>query len=245
MAAPLAPSAAPAPEAPPRRPGRVAIWVGLVLIAVGIVGGTVLVAVGARSVVTGVDDLQRVPASGGTVELDAGGSIEVYGERDVAASAPKTFSSSSTSGPVPEIQLAITDPSGETVVVEPVAGSQEYQYGGHWGTRIGRIQAPESGTYTVEVVGGIDAGRYDTIALGDRVRPTGLWLVVGGVLGGVLLVLVGGIVAIVGAVIRSRAKRRGAAGPVPPGASGPAGGWVPPPGSPPVAPPPPSGPTRF
>ena len=192
-----------------RRPGGTGIWVGVGLVLAGIVVGIALVVVGARSVVTGVTDLERVPiAEGGTVEIDRTGAMEVYAERDVAGSAPTTFSSSTSGGPVPQVDVVIRDPDGDPVPIRPVPGSEEYQSDGHWGARIGRIDADQTGTYTVEVEGGADESPYDTIAVGDSVNPRGLWMVVGGILGGALVVLIGLVVIIVSAVKRSRAAKR-------------------------------------
>jgi len=211
--------------------GKAGIWVGIALVVVGVLGGIGLVVAGARSVVTGVEELERVPIDGGTIDLDGAGTVDVYGERNVAGSAPTTFSSSTSGGPVPDIDVVITGPDGEEAPIRPVPGSEEYHSDGHWGTRIGRLDADRPGIYTVEVVGGADAARYDTIAVGDSIRPQGLWLIVAGVLGGGLVVLVGIIVIIVSAVKRGRARKRSLQGswPNPPGTPGP-----PPPGWPPV-----------
>ncbi|MGN6695430.1 MAG: hypothetical protein ACTHN0_14735, partial [Aquihabitans sp.] len=68
------------------------------LIVLGMVGGVVLIVVGVRSPVAGVADLERVPIEDGTVEVEEAGTVTVYGERDVADSAPETFSSSTSGG---------------------------------------------------------------------------------------------------------------------------------------------------
>lgn len=223
---------------PPRRRGRAAIWFGAVLIALGIVGGVGLVVAGARTIVTGVDALERVPIDGGgSVEIDGAKTVTVYGERDVRSSAPTTYRSSTSGGPVPEIDVTMIDGAGVEVPVRFVPGSQEYQSDGHWGTRIGKFDAPAAGTYTVRIDGGPDVDRYDSIAVGDIEAP-GLVLVAVGILGGGLVVLAGLIVLIVGLIRRSRAKRGPQVGPAfPPGP-----GWAVPPGPPP---PPPAGPSTF
>ncbi|HWJ62536.1 MAG TPA: hypothetical protein VNS19_11240 [Acidimicrobiales bacterium] len=227
MSQPAAPPPPP-PTAPARRPGRLGTWVGLGLILLGIVGGIALIVVGARSVVVGVEELQRVPvASGGTIEVTEPGPVKVYAEREVSESAAKSFSSSSSGGPVPDVELSITDPDGIPVAITRVRGSEEYQSDGWWGTRIGRFEAGQAGTYTVEVVGGDDVQLYDGIAVGDSVQARGLWLILMGVLGGAFLVFVGVVVLIISLVRRSRAKRRHQG--IASGPSYPPPGYAPPP----------------
>ncbi|MGN6693165.1 MAG: hypothetical protein ACTHN0_03230, partial [Aquihabitans sp.] len=132
--------------------------------------------------------------------------------------------SSTSGGPVPQIDVTIIGPGGQAVALEPVAGSEEYQSGGHWGTRIGRFDAARPGTYAVTVAGGADVSGYDGIAVGD-VHPKGLWLIVAGVLGGGFVALVGLLVVILSAIRRGRAIKRArqAAAPYPGGPVPPAG----------------------
>lgn len=234
-AMPTSPPPGPTTAPAAKRRGRAAIWLGAVLIAVGIVGGIGLVVAGARSVVTGVDELERVPIEGGTVEIDGAKTVTVYAERDVRSSAPTTYESSSSGGPVPEVDVTMVDGAGVEVPVRFVPGSEQYQSDGHWGTRIGKFDAPAAGTYTVRIDGGPDVERYDSVAVGG-IEATGLVLIVVGILGGGFVVLVGLVLLIVGLVRRSRSKRPPpVSGAFPPGA-----GWAVPPG-----PPPPTGPTAF
>lgn len=229
---PPPPPPSPGPAGGPKAGGKAGIWIGIVLVIVGMVGGVVLIVSGVRSPVTGVAELERVPVGGGSMEIEEAGTVTVYGERGVPGSAPKTFSSSTSGGPVPEIDVSIVGPGGEAIAIEPVAGSEEYQSDGHWGTRIGRFEANRAGTYTVAVVGGTDVRRYDTIAVGD-VDPQGVWLIVAGVLGGGFVAVVGLVLVIVSAIRRGRAIRRARQGSWPdPGAPGP----PPPPSGWPVAP---------
>lgn len=247
-----APAAPPTPLAP--KTGRAGIVIGIVLLVVGIVGGIALVVAGAQGLVRGVDDLERVPISGGIVEVDEAGPVKVYAERDVSRDAAASYSSSSSGGPVPDVDIVVTGATGEPIPVERVDGSEEYQDVGHWGTRVGRFDAPEAGTYAVVVTGGDDVGRYDTIAVGNDISASGLWMLVAGILGGGFLVVVGAIVLTVSLIRRGRARKRAQHPPSYPPSGYPPPGYGPPvqPGSgayppgppPPGARPPAAGPTQ-
>lgn len=247
QAAPVPPPAAPAPAKPK---GAIGIWIGILLIIGGIVLGIALVVAGARSLLSGFDDLQRVPIDGGgVVRIDEAGTQTIYAERP-SSQGGSSFSTNTFSGFGPSIAVRVIGPGGDDITVNSGGSTETYTYNGREGVKIGSFYAPVEGTYRI-VTRNQDStttgGSWSTIAVGDALELSGIGAILGGVFGGGLVVVIGLIVVIIFAVRRSRSKKRitqasapypgayGAAGagwPAAPGyapPAGPGGGWVPPP----------------
>ncbi|MCB1039212.1 MAG: hypothetical protein KDA94_06745, partial [Acidimicrobiales bacterium] len=231
-AVPTAPGAY-APPTKPKLPGLAGIWIGSILIVVGIVGGIVLAVVGAVSVFNGIGDLQRVPiARGGTVTLEEAGAVSVYAERP----STQTGSGFNSGGYryVPPVGIIVTGPDGLAVAVHTRSGSTTYYSDGREGTEIARFRAEEPGQYRIETVLRGEPAPYENLAVGNAIDTSGVVGIVGGVLGGGLVVIIGIVVLAVSLVRRGRARRRQTSPPwsSPPMPGGPpvgGPGWAPPP----------------
>ncbi|HRW39058.1 MAG TPA: hypothetical protein P5254_15270 [Aquihabitans sp.] len=238
------------PEA--KLPGLIGIWIGVVLIVAGVVLGIVLAVGGARTIVSGVSDLQRLPIDqGGTVQIDDEGQISVYAER-LTLDRSSGFTTGGTGG-LPPVALSVYGPDGEPVPVAVPGTVERYTWDQHEGVRIATFGAERAGTYEIvpTAVGAI--GGYRTLAVGPALDlGRGIVGILGGIFGGGLVIVIGVVVLIVSSVRRSRARRAttwtpsvgapgGAVGWAPPPVAvpspyGSAAGWAPPP---PSAPPPP------
>jgi hypothetical protein len=220
------------PTAPTKLPGRAGIWIGVVLVIAGIVLGIVLIVNGARTLFDAAGDLQRLPVTGGTVAIDEPGSVSVYAERPDVGS-ETSFSTGTTSTPVPEIAVLVTGPDGGQVSVDGRSGTETYAWDGRAGTLIAEFRADAAGTYELRTVLGDQIAPFDALAVGDAIDIGGVVGIVGGVLGGGVVVVIGIIVIIVSAVRRSRAKRQQQP---PTWGYGPPGGWPAAPAGAPAAP---------
>ncbi len=217
-----------APAVPEKPKGAAGIWIGVVMILVGIVLGIVLVVVGAKSLISGFDDLQRVPIQGGgVVRIEESGTQTIYAERP-STQGGSSFSTNTFSGFGPDVAVQVVGPDGVEVNVSTGGSSETYTYDGREGVSIGSFFASSAGEYRI-VTRGEDSGtgRYTTIAVGHGLELSGIGAILGGVFGGGLVVLIGIIVVIVFAVRRSRSKKRiaQAAAPYPGSYNGPGGGW--------------------
>ncbi len=217
-----------APAEPAKLPGKVGIWIGILLIIGGVVLGVLLVVTSARSLVNGFDELQRIPVrGGGTVEVTSIGTQSIYAERRSVGSGTSFSSGGSTFGYRPDIAVSVTGPDGETVPVAVRQGSETYSNDGRDGVLIASFYAGRQGNYKVTSTPGDGATVYTDLAVGDAINLGGVFGILGGVFGGGLVVLVGIIVLIVSAVRRSGARKRANQQNYPPG--GGAAGWAPPP----------------
>ena len=244
------------PLAPTKPKGAIGLWIGGLLIAVGIVGGILLVVGGVKNISDSVDDMQRVPvADGGTVQLDSTGTYRVFLERPgINDDTALTFQD-----PTPLVR--ITDPDGSPVTVGGAGSFQEtYSINGRDGRKIGAFTARTTGTFRVATITSDGTATRGEIAIAKHGPTTGIFVIVGGVFGGIGVVIVGIIVMIVSGVRRSRSKQAFGGPPgsnwgAPPPlagwgqAPGSPSGWAPPPVAPPGgafpppnAPPPPPGP---
>lgn len=222
QAAPPAPTAPAATEKPK---GAVGIWIGIVLIIAGIVLGIVLVVVGARSLISGFDDLQRVPISGGgVVRIEEPGTQTIYAEQRTSEGG-SSFSSNTSITFAPNVAVRVIGPGGDDIPVDTSSMQETYVYDGYEGVSIGTFRADTAGTYRI-VTQLQDSGPWSTIAVGNGLELSGIGAILGGVFGGGLIVLIGIILVIVFAVRRSRSKKRIAQASAPyPGGYGAAPGW--------------------
>ena len=223
-------AASPAPPSTPaaveKPKGAVGIWIGVLLIVGGIVLGIALVVGGAKSLLSGFDDLQRVPIStGGVVRIEDTGTQTIYAER-ITSSGGTSFSTNTYGVYTPNIALRVTGPDGGEVTVDTGGSTETYTYDGRDGVSIGSFQASTPGEYRIETRaedGGFQP--YSTLAVGSALQWGGIGAILGGVFGGGLVVLVGIILVIVFAVRRSRSKKRIAQASSPYPGAGPGGGW--------------------
>lgn len=239
------PQAAPAPppataaSAPGKPKGAVGIWIGVLLIIGGIILGIVLVVAGARSLINGFDDLERVPIDGGgIVRIEDPGTQTIYAERP-SSQGGSSFSTNTFSGFGPNVAVRVIGPDGVDVPVSTGGATETYTFDGREGVSIGTFDAATDGEYRIVTRnqdGASGVGRYTTIAVGTGLELSGIGAILGGVFGGGLVVLIGIVVVIIFAVRRSRSKKRLAQGSGPyPGAYGaPVAGW---PAAPGYAPP--------
>lgn len=215
------------------RQGPRSIWfvIGGVLIALGVIGGIVVVVIGARQIASTVDDYQRVSAStGGDVFLEDPGTYRIFYEAPGAAD-----------GFVSPPPYDIVDPNGNILAVRSDSTSEDYTFGSREGRKIGKFTAPTAGTYGVRVLRGDGLSLSGPqIAIGKR-GPTGsIFTILGGVFGGLGVAATGGVMLIVAGVKRGRAKRAHLSpapgwgvwpqwGGTQPGWAPPQPGWAPPP----------------
>lgn len=213
-----------APVATEKPKGAVGIWIGVLLIVGGIVLGIALVVGGAKSLLSGFDDLQRVPINGGgVVRIDDTGSQTIYAEK-VSTSGGTSFNTSTYGTYAPDVAVRVIGPDGGDVTVKTPGTTETYTYDGRDGVSIGRFDAATAGEYRI-VTRAEDGGfqPYTTIAVGQGLEWSGIGAILGGVFGGGLVVLIGIILVIVFAVRRSRSKKRIAQASAPYPAPG--GGW--------------------
>lgn len=194
--------------APTTRTGRSGVWVGAVLMVVGIVGGVALMVLGFVHLASVTNDSPQMHVPGTrSFSLDAGEYV-LYGS-----------DSGTTIGDV-----TVTGPSGDTLATSTIYSLQTLTVDGRSHVGFARFQAPTSGQYQFAVVdrSGTVAPTATMIVGPSAFGLVGatLALVFGGLLGGGLVFLAGLIVLIVALVRRSRAKRSALAGP-PPGYGGP------------------------
>lgn len=191
----MAPWGGPAQPFPPSseiRPSTAWYWiaagVGLVCLLVGIV----LIVRTAITFVDKIDDFQRVDVPGtATVQLDEG-SYTVYAEDGFFGE----FAVSCA-------DIEIRDPRERTVELRPYSSRVTYDSSGHEGVARCSFRADAAGIYRVSA-----SRASGTIAIGPGLGA-GL---VGGAVGGILLMVAGGLFAlvtiIVTAVRRGNARRR-------------------------------------
>lgn len=191
----MAPWGGPAQPFPPSseiRPSTAWYWiaagVGLVCLLVGIV----LIVRTAITFVDKIDDFQRVDVPGtATIQLDEG-SYTVYAEDGFFGEFAVSCS-----------DIEIRDPRERTVELRPYSSRVTYDSSGHEGVARCSFRADAAGIYRVSA-----SRASGTIAIGPGLGA-GL---VGGAVGGILLMVAGGLFAlvtiIVTAVRRGNARRR-------------------------------------
>lgn len=198
---------------------------GGVLMAVGVIGGIVILVVGVLRSFSKVEDFDRVAVPGeGVVTLESG-SYTVYHEF------PGAYDG--VSGP--RVEVALTAPDGSDVDLGRYAADVTYEWDRYEGAALYSFRADTDGDYQVSVDGAGDA-----IAIGEGIGSE----LAGGLLGGLgfgFVAFVSGLViVIVTAVKRGRRKREqfyGSYGSAPgPTWGAPPPGGYPPPG--PLSPPP-------
>ncbi len=228
-----------------RQPGKAGLWVGAILLVVGIFGGFGLILVGALDIVRGLVDAPGV-AIGESEELQLSAQrYELY-----------LFSEGGGTLPTSNPTVTVSPSGGDEVAVGPPtpgadAGSSAFR-------SIGTFTIDEAGTYDVAVADIDGTSSAVTVRVGQDfnslVESSGVWILAGLVVGATGFV-VGLIVLIITVRRRSNARRAGQAAwagyaATPPGypTMGQPPAWGPPPtmsppmppqAAPPVAPEPP------
>jgi hypothetical protein len=195
-----------------KKPSSAAVWVGLILLIVGIAAGIGFSVYGGAVIINVIQG--GVPAgTTRSVTIDATGCRDLY------------FFAETGTLPSADPKVEIRDPSGNTVNVSSRTCDDAGSTGSSTNFRIiGSFDAPTTGAYSVEV-GTASGGSNTTVKPGPPLSEIGqqalLWFGLAFGLGG-LLSIVGLTVLIVGLVRRGKARKR-LAGP-PPGAWGGPGG---------------------
>ncbi len=178
---------------------------GGALIALGIIGGIVLGAVGFLQTSGRIDDFQRVRVPGsGVVNLAESGGYTVYLE----------YAGASSRGTSGTVNLRVLDPAGKHVDLRKYDASVTYSFGKHEGRAGFSFDAVEPGAYRVTTAGSSEV----TVAVGRGLGSSFVGTLLGALALGFGGVVLGVLVIVVVAVKRSASKRSAAAG------------WFPPPG---------------
>ncbi|MCB1030645.1 MAG: hypothetical protein KDA95_04865 [Acidimicrobiales bacterium] len=197
------------PSPPPNQklPGKVGIWIGVILIVVGIIAGLALLIGGARSVLSGTSELERVSIyEGGYVELNETGTVSVYVEYR-SGEAGSGFGSGSPSV-TPAMTVRVFGPDNDEIGVSPRRGDETYFRDGRDGVRIASFRVSQPGRHRIVPQLNANPAPYTDITVGNAVNIGGIVAIMGAIFGGGFIVLVGFIVLIVSIVIRSKAKKR-------------------------------------
>lgn len=244
-------------------PSKKGYAIAAVLVAIGAIGGIVLIVVGALAVASvNPSDFPRARANH-SLKIDfehAGGYVAYY-------EAPEVGNSIDSDVEVPSFSLTITAPDHAKVATQAYTSSLTYNRGGHHGIAAKTFHIDHAGIYTFKV-GSLPGGSDARVAFGKSTAGAtvgGAALVIAGIFGGGFLVLVGLIVLLITFIRRRNSANRLMAAPTnyeapaygapaygapaatqpPPGPPGPSYGGpaaAPPPPSPGPPPPPSPGP---
>ena len=176
-------------QRPKVRPGRVWYLLALALI----VAGVVWLIVGLSSIISSVNNLQRVPAPGrGTITLTHSGGFTVYYEGPGAQS-----------NNIPALHVNVTPatPGARVTGLTQYSSSLTYHINSHSGRAVLTLHVTEAGRYTVTVVGQRAAGA--DLAIGKSITSG----IVGTVGPSIPLILLGIFAAILLFIIRFIRKR--------------------------------------
>lgn len=213
-------------------PRRAGIWIGVILMVIGVVGGLTLVLLGAKSLNDTVNGFQRIDLrQGGTVSFTKIGRYDAYFERPGVRRRRD----------IPPIRVLLSGPGGGLTLNSDIGRSnttEHYSFGHHEGVRLTKFNVTTVGRYrvSVAVAGEPTTGLPGQLAFGKGSIAPGLIGIAGGVLGGGFIALIGFVTLIATLVRRGRYRRRMAQGAfgAPYGGGYPAGPTWPPsgPGSP-------------
>jgi hypothetical protein len=227
-----------APPAPgtARQPSMLPVWLGILVLVVGVGGSIVWFLTGAVGLVNRINDLPRVPVPGqATLQLSPG-SYRIYAEYSGATADPDPADGL---GPV-----SVTDPSSEPVEVNSTGIDETYSVGPHEGRLVGTFVVAAAGSYNVSTTADSGLGQQMVLAVskGPALFSTSTLTNFGfALLLGAVSALVGVVLLVVGLIRRSRWRRTQMAmlaptwmppGPGPYGAPPDPGPYGSPPGSP-------------
>lgn len=180
-----------------RQPGKAGLWIGAILLVVGVFGGFGLIVVGALDLVRGLVDAPSV-AIGESEALQLNAQrYELY-----------LFNESGGSLPSADPDVTVEASGGEDVAVGPSTPGADV--GGSAFRSIGTFTISEAGTYDVAVDDIAGTSSAVTVRVGKDfnalAESSGVWILAGLVLGATGFI-VGLIVLIVTARRRSNARR--------------------------------------
>jgi hypothetical protein len=216
----------------PLRPSSFWYWLAGIIGIGGVIGGIVFSVLTITDTIDQVDDWPRVDVPGSAeFQLDDG-------EYTLFLEYPGANDNYFYENP-PDVE--ITSPSNVSLPIVPRRyGTTTYSWSGHEGESFGRFQAPETGTYRIEVTS--EPEPFQQVAVGHDITGRVVLRVFGGLAIAGIAVILSLILVIVTAVRRGREKRRRrppmawvSGGPPPGGypSSGypPPGTYAPPPGA--------------
>lgn len=172
---------------PPVRPTRSWYWLAVALVATGLVGGFILLAVGSFGYLEAIEDLERVDLPG-RAEIRATGAVRLYHEPEGGEVVS-----------LADLQLHVEDRGGELLVVPGIAAAGErYEVDDRSGVMVAELDLPEPGPSVIvaegEAPGRLAVGRSP----GRHLKAYGL---------GALAVAVVGVAAGVVAALTIRRRR--------------------------------------
>jgi hypothetical protein len=184
-------------SAHPIRPGRYWYWVAGALAVAAVVWLALSLFLGFRSLSRQVQGFQRVAIPGqGEVNFAEPGGYTLYFEGLGASDEQVT---------IPPFRFSLTTVGGEEVSIRPYGGSATYGLAGHSGRAVGTFQIEEPGRFLLQTEGEPQGGQAN-LAVGRSVGP-GIFRVVSvAIVGTLVLLLAGAVLAVVVAVRRGRAR---------------------------------------
>ncbi len=137
---PVGPAAAPGGT---RQPSTLPVWLGVVVLLVGVGGSIVWFVTGLVGLANHITDMPRLSVPGrATLQLSQG-SYRIYAEYPGATSDP---------GPADDLgPISVTDHLGSPLDVQSNSLEETYSVGAHEGRLVGRFTAPSDGSYTVAI----------------------------------------------------------------------------------------------
>jgi len=180
------------------RPARRWYWVAGAAVVAAVVWLALGLFLGFRSLSRQVEGFQRVPIPGqAEVSLAEPGGYTVYFEG---------LGASDEQVPMPRFRFSLTTVAGEEVPVRPYGGAATYGFGGHSGRAVATFQIEEPGRFLLQTEGESQGGAAN-LAVGRSVGPGIFRTVMVAIVGALILVLAGAVLAVVVAVRRNRAGR--------------------------------------
>src|SRR5262249_24110221 len=138
-----------------RQPSMLPVWLGILVLVVGVGGAIAWFVAGTVGLVHRVEDLPRVAVPRrGTLVLTAG-DYRIYAEYPGATSDPGP---AQDLGPIP-----VTDSANRSVDVNSPSTQETYSIGSHEGRLVATFHAPTDGPYTITVAG---SGSLNGLTLG-------------------------------------------------------------------------------
>ena len=212
--------------------GSIAIWIGGVLILLGLGGASLFVVFGVGELRGAVADAPRVSlATGGAVFLDDPGEYLLYASGELRTAdddADATFQR-----PEGQVIVSMADPEGNALPVITATDTELVTIENERFRLIGAVEVAFAGRYQIATVGD-GGGRFSQLVLTREELVDGSERIVSSMLLGAMAVVLGLFFVVLGVLSRSRSRRSGHAPPPMP-AFGTAGGspW---PASPPTGP---------
>ncbi len=219
-----------------RQPSMLPVWLGIVVLVVGVGGSVVWFVTGAVGLVNRINDLPRVPVPGQATLHLSSGKYRIYAEYSGATADPDPADGL---GPV-----SVTDPSSEPVEVNSTDIDETYSVGPHEGRLIGTFVVAAAGSYNISTTADSGLGQQMVLAIskGPALFSTStLSAFLYALALGAISALIGVVLLVVGLVRRGRWRRAQMAsvaptwmppGPGPYGAPPGTGPYGAPPGSP-------------